>query len=87
MSAAQLQKSFMALPADQRATLHLVGIEGLSYQEAASTLGIPVGTLMSRLAAHVHIAVLEDATEPALRHDGSAHATAQNSRGTNDASD
>ena len=46
---AQLRQSFLALPEEQRTALHLVAIEGLSYQEAASTLGIPVGTLMSRL--------------------------------------
>jgi RNA polymerase sigma-70 factor (ECF subfamily) len=45
----QLLAQFMALPEEQRAALHLVAIEGLSYSEAASTLAIPVGTLMSRL--------------------------------------
>lgn len=38
------------LPADQRATLMLVTVEGLSYKEAASVAGVPVGTIMSRLA-------------------------------------
>ena len=38
-----------SLPDEQRAALHLVAIEGLSYQEAADALKIPVGTLMSRL--------------------------------------
>lgn len=46
---AEIRDAFFALPEDQRAALHLVTIEGLSYQEAADTLGIPVGTLMSRL--------------------------------------
>ena len=45
----QVQAAFMSLPDDQRAALHLVAIEGLSYQDAAITLNIPVGTLMSRL--------------------------------------
>ena len=45
----QVHAAFMALPPEQRAALHLVTIEGLTYQEAAGTLGIPVGTLMSRL--------------------------------------
>lgn len=45
----QVQTAFMRLPDEQRAALHLVAIEGLSYQEAANALKIPVGTLMSRL--------------------------------------
>jgi len=38
------------LPDDQKVVLLLVTIEGLSYREAAGTLGVPVGTIMSRLA-------------------------------------
>jgi RNA polymerase sigma-70 factor (ECF subfamily) len=45
----QVQSAFLRLPDEQRAALHLVAIEGLPYQEAANALGIPVGTLMSRL--------------------------------------
>ena len=45
----QLRRAFMALPEEQRAVLHLVTIEGLAYQQAADTLSIPIGTLMSRL--------------------------------------
>jgi RNA polymerase sigma factor (sigma-70 family) len=45
----QVQAAFMSLPDEQRAALHLVAVEGLSYQEAANSLKIPVGTLMSRL--------------------------------------
>ena len=45
----QVQAAFLRLPDEQRAALHLVAIEGLSYQEAANALKIPVGTLMSRL--------------------------------------
>jgi len=39
------------LPEAQRETVLLVYGEGFSYAEAASALGIPVGTVMSRLAA------------------------------------
>jgi RNA polymerase sigma-70 factor (ECF subfamily) len=35
---------------EQRAVLVLVAVEELSYEEAAEALGIPVGTVMSRLA-------------------------------------
>lgn len=45
----QLQQAFLRLSADQREALHLVAIEGLSYQAAADVLDIPIGTLMSRL--------------------------------------
>jgi RNA polymerase sigma-70 factor (ECF subfamily) len=38
------------LPEAQRAALVLVALEDFSYGEAARVLGIPVGTLMSRLA-------------------------------------
>ncbi|WP_137129311.1 sigma-70 family RNA polymerase sigma factor [Rhizobium sp. FY34] len=46
----QLREAFFALPAEQRDALHLVAIEGLSYQDAADALSIPVGTLMSRVS-------------------------------------
>jgi RNA polymerase sigma factor (sigma-70 family) len=46
---AEVREAFLALPEDQRAALHLVAIEGLSYQQAADALAIPVGTLMSRI--------------------------------------
>jgi RNA polymerase sigma-70 factor (ECF subfamily) len=38
------------LPADQRAALLLVALEGMSLQEAARVLGVPEGTLASRIA-------------------------------------
>ena len=48
---------------EQREALHLVAIEDLSYQEAASALGIPVGTLMSRIArARASLRHFEEAT-------------------------
>nr|CAD6406081.1 RNA polymerase subunit sigma [Rhizobium sp. Q54] len=46
----QLRGAFFRLPDEQRDALHLVAIEGLSYQEAAEALGIPIGTLMSRVS-------------------------------------
>jgi RNA polymerase sigma-70 factor, ECF subfamily len=45
----QVWAAFVTLPEDQRAVLHLIAIEGLSYQETAAALDIPVGTVMSRL--------------------------------------
>ncbi len=46
----ELQRALDGLPAEQREVLLLVALEGLRYQEAATILGIPVGTVMSRLA-------------------------------------
>src|SRR5262245_1238826 len=38
------------LPAEQRAIVALVCVEGASYKEAAEIAGVPIGTVMSRLA-------------------------------------
>lgn len=58
---AEVREAFMALPEEQRAVLHLVAIEGLGYAEAAATLGIPQGTLMSRLSrARATLRAMED---------------------------
>ena len=58
---AQVRCAFMRLPEEQRAALHLVAIEGLTFAEAASALDIPAGTLMSRLArARATLRAIED---------------------------
>jgi RNA polymerase sigma-70 factor (ECF subfamily) len=41
---------FAQLPEEQRAVLFLIGVEDLSYEEAARVLGLPTGTVMSRLS-------------------------------------
>jgi RNA polymerase sigma-70 factor (ECF subfamily) len=47
---AQVQRALEALPTDFREVLVLREIEGLSYKEIAAIVGIPLGTVMSRLA-------------------------------------
>ena len=37
------------LPAEQRQVLLLIGLEDMSYRDAAQVLGVPIGTVMSRL--------------------------------------
>ena len=60
---AAVRRIFLSLLEEQRAALHLVAIEGFSYEEAALTLGIPVGTLMSRLGrARAALRAVEDGT-------------------------
>jgi RNA polymerase sigma-70 factor, ECF subfamily len=50
LALAEVRQAVDHLPPDQRATLLLVTVEGLSYKEAAAVAGVPVGTIMSRLA-------------------------------------
>lgn len=46
---AKALKALAALPAEQRAVVALVQIEGFTYREAAEILGVPEGTVTSRL--------------------------------------
>ncbi len=43
-------RAVATLPVEQRSVLLLVSVEDLSYDEAARVLGVPVGTVMSRLS-------------------------------------
>jgi RNA polymerase sigma-70 factor (ECF subfamily) len=45
-----VRRAMSLLQTDQRTVLMLVCVDGLSYKEAAEVLGIPVGTIMSRLS-------------------------------------
>lgn len=44
-----LESALAVLPPEQREIVLLVGLEQFSYAEAAKTLDIPIGTVMSRL--------------------------------------
>jgi DNA-directed RNA polymerase specialized sigma24 family protein len=45
-----LERAIAKLPEDQRSVILLVGLEGMRYDEAASVLNVPVGTVRSRVA-------------------------------------
>src|SRR5262249_4061902 len=49
-SAQALRKAMEQLPADQREILILREMEEMSYKEIAEVTGVPIGTVMSRLA-------------------------------------
>ena len=46
----RLEAAIDQLPPDNRAVLMLVVVEGYTYAEVAATLGVPIGTVMSRLS-------------------------------------
>jgi RNA polymerase sigma-70 factor (ECF subfamily) len=66
---AEMARAVERLPLEQREALLLVVIEGMSYQEAAGIIGIPAGTLMSRLGrARAALKTMTGASdEPRLR--------------------
>jgi RNA polymerase sigma-70 factor, ECF subfamily len=47
---AEVERALESLSAEQREVLMLVAVDQLSYAETAHALGIPVGTVMSRLS-------------------------------------
>ncbi|WP_288475113.1 sigma-70 family RNA polymerase sigma factor [uncultured Pantoea sp.] len=61
----RIMQQVNALPEAQRNALFLVYVEGLTYQEAAETLSVPIGTIMSRLAAARATLARQTATAPA----------------------
>ncbi len=63
-----IERALAYLVADQRDALLLVVLEGLSYREVAEVQGVPIGTVMSRLArARAQIKSYLDGERPALR--------------------
>ena len=57
----QVRSEIERLPPDQRDVLMLIADEGLTYHDAAERLGVPIGTVMSRLwrARHTLVEKLE----------------------------
>jgi RNA polymerase sigma-70 factor (ECF subfamily) len=45
-----VEKAIRRLPEEQQVLIALVCVEGLAYKDAADVLGVPIGTVMSRLA-------------------------------------
>ena len=63
-----IERALATLAEDQRIALLLVVLEGLSYREVAEVQGVPIGTVMSRLArARMQIKAYLDGERPALR--------------------
>ena len=50
LEVADLDAALRELPIEQREVLLLVALEQMTYQQVAETLGIPLGTVMSRLS-------------------------------------
>jgi RNA polymerase sigma-70 factor (ECF subfamily) len=50
MACRDISDAMGLLPSEQRAAIALTAVEGLSYDEAAQALDIPIGTLRSRVA-------------------------------------
>lgn len=66
-----LQRCLLLLPADQRAVLLLVTLEDMAYEDVGRVLGIPIGTVMSRLSrARARLRELMDGSS--LQADASA---------------
>jgi RNA polymerase sigma-70 factor (ECF subfamily) len=65
-----LSRALAEVPGDQREVLLLIGLENLSYADAAGILGIPVGTVMSRLSRgreHLRATLSGVADAPSLK--------------------
>jgi RNA polymerase sigma-70 factor, ECF subfamily len=63
-----IERALASLVDDQRIALLLVVVEGLTYREVADIQGVPIGTVMSRLArARTHIKLFLEGARPQLR--------------------
>ena len=69
LTLASVLESIGRLPPDQQVLVAMVCVEGISYKEAAGILGIPIGTVMSRLsrARQTLFATLTEGTDISIR--------------------
>ena len=58
---------FAKLPDVQRVIISLVAVEGYTYRETAEILGLPIGTIMSRLS-RARSALAEEFDNRQMRH-------------------
>jgi RNA polymerase sigma-70 factor (ECF subfamily) len=65
VDAVRVQAAMEKLSADHRAVLALFALEGLGHKEIAQVLGVPEGTVWSRL--HLARKALRDSLEPEAR--------------------
>ena len=47
--AGEIQQAILSIPNDQRTILVLIDVQGMSYEEAADSTGVSIGTVKSRL--------------------------------------
>jgi RNA polymerase sigma-70 factor, ECF subfamily len=60
-----LRRAFRQLPGSFQEVVVLVAMEGMSYEEAAGVIGVPVGTVRSRLSrARTQLRALMDDAQP-----------------------
>ncbi len=50
LSLRDLDRALARIPAEQRRVILLIGLEGITYEEAAAILDVPIGTIRSRLS-------------------------------------
>jgi RNA polymerase sigma-70 factor (ECF subfamily) len=67
LTLAKVSQGIARLPPEQQVLLALIVVDGHSYKEAAETLDVPVGTVMSRLArARLSLSRWVEGTEPVI---------------------
>ena len=71
---AQLQHALNTLPAQYRAAVSLIDLQDMRHDEAAAIMGVPVGTVKSRLARGR--GMLRDMLMPVLDRSGGLEAMA-----------